>query len=873
MHALIKSLCLNCRMSISCYLCPKECCGIDQYIEHLRNIHVLLEPCSLRCNVGGCRRTFSAYKVLRQHIKKDHINIPPIGFHHMVNIDQQPSGTGESFDDVECHDTCEYSLTDSSAPCIDECGVSQAALKFVLSLASSSSVPWSTVEFVKNSTQELIKDILAYLKGRVTKTLISLTSNANMSCELSELLADFDGWSNPFRGIETQQQLLMYLKKKGVYKQAEPHCLGKRWEVRRNKSSNTQLQVEVEDTFYYVPIEDTIKLVLQQADSWKMIDRRSDSAHNDTIDDWFSGRHAKDMQKHCQEEYPDTIPVFIQIYFDEVETVNPLGSKTGIHNLGAFYFVIKNFPACVNSSLQNIHLLALAHAEDLKKYNADAVMKVVADELHHLHKAGFSICFENRQQHFRCFLTQVVGDNLGLHSLLGYVENCSRATFACDLCLATQDDIQNVFSERNLTLRTPETYDRHVKDLLDGKITVSDSGIKRPSVLASLSYYHPASNSSADIMHDLCEGVLPMQTKLFVCHLVYEVKCITLSDINYRIKAADYGHCGARSKPSPLLESHLKSADSSLGQRSAQMLMLFRHLPTILADVVELADPLKLRLFNLLGQIVELVFSPSLATTHLLYLEDIVAEHHGLFRICYPEKRLLYKHHRMVHYASVIRNSGPLLGMMVMRYEAKHNFAKRLAHVICNFKNISFSVAKRHQIAHALKWMTHSPVKGCAEVGNGEMISVNELDDSQFLIPFIGSGIDVFAADSIDMFGQSYFPGVTVLTDLNEEGESSFAFVDRIYVHEDNVYFVVVPWIIHEFSSALRAYGCTLHEQRLCLKATDIIDYKPFSATACSKMECTYKHIVLRHLLCYDKIFEMDVVSIFKLIDFILSHR
>jgi hypothetical protein len=97
-----------------------------------------------------------------------------------------------------------------------------------MSLASSSSVSLSTVEFVKNSAQELIKDILAYLKDRVVKTFNSFTSNANISCELNELLADFDGWSNPFRGIDTQQQLLTYLKKKGVYKQAEPHCIGKR---------------------------------------------------------------------------------------------------------------------------------------------------------------------------------------------------------------------------------------------------------------------------------------------------------------------------------------------------------------------------------------------------------------------------------------------------------------------------------------------------------------------------------------------------------------------------------------------------------------------------------------------------------------------
>jgi len=91
------------------------------------------------------------------------------------------------------------------------------------------------------------------------------------------------------------------------------------------------------------------------------------------------------------------------------------------------------------------------------------------------------------------------------------------------------------------------------------------------------------------------------------------------------------------------------------------------------------ADPEKLRLFSLLRRVVEIICAPILCDTHLLYLSDLIAEHHGLFRICYPERRLLFKHHRMVHYSRIASSSGPLLGMMVMRFEAKHNFVKRLA--------------------------------------------------------------------------------------------------------------------------------------------------------------------------------------------------
>jgi hypothetical protein len=61
-------------------------------------------------------------------------------------------------------------------------------------------------------------------------------------------------------------------------------------------------------------------------------------------------------------------------------------------------------------------------------------MKVIVGELTKLHDNGFCCCDD---VHFNVYLTQVVGDNLGLHAMLGYVENFNRARYSCDLCMAT----------------------------------------------------------------------------------------------------------------------------------------------------------------------------------------------------------------------------------------------------------------------------------------------------------------------------------------------------------------------------------------------------------------------------------------------------
>ena len=163
--------------------------------------------------------------------------------------------------------------------------------------------------------------------------------------------------------------------------------------------------------------------------------------------------------------------------------------------------------------------------------------------------------------------------------------------------------MQHVFSEKKLTLRTREIYNTQISLLNAGSITSTDCGIKRGTVLSLLPYYHPACNDSADIMHDLFEGVLPFGTKLLLYHLIYEIKCISLLDLNDRIKAGDYGKSNSKSRPSTISESHFKSADSALGQRSWQMFVLFMYLPLILSDILKNADQNKLHLYYLMRRI------------------------------------------------------------------------------------------------------------------------------------------------------------------------------------------------------------------------------------------------------------------------------
>ena len=839
-------------MLLACYQCPRIFHVISDYTAHLRNAHLLFEPCILQCNVDGCHRTFTTYNALRKHIRKEHSSnmCNPINLANANNIDHVEEvnfvGPGNSEEELN-YITDNENADNFEPPAVDEHGVSHAALKFLMALQSSSSLPSSTIEFMTACTQELLCDIISYLES---KTIVALKAH-NCSAEtVGEMSEEFNKWKNPFKGIDKQYKLLRYLKLKGIYIEPEEEQLGVRWERKRDKKTKRQMQVRVPVNFQYIPIESTIRLVLQQPEAWNLLSSQR-CIVNGLSEDWMDSVNGKKLQQYCQQRFPNSIPVFIQVYYDEVETTNPLGSKTGIYKLGAFYFVIKNFPPAANSALNNIHLLALAHSDDVKKYTIEPIIKVLVGHLQRLHDEGFTVQVNGEDKQLRCLLTQIVGDNLGLHSVLGYMENFSRTTFPCDLCMISSDGLQNIFMEKQLTMRTQGLYNMQVQQIQSGELSSKNCGIKRQSALVNLKYYHPACNDAADIMHDLFEGVLPCEVKLFLFHIIYDIKLISLDDVNYRIGTMDYGLV-CNSKPSSLTESHLKSTDTLLGQRSAQMLTLFLFLPLILADIIEKVDAQKWRLYQLMKEITEIVLSPTLVTSHLTYLEDLISEHHELFKECYPHRPLLYKHHRMIHYGSVIRNSGPLLHMMVMRYEAKHNFFKRLAHIICNFKNITYSLSKRHQIAHGFAWTTKSPLKEKTHVENGVMISVSELCDKLLIIPYIGEAVDIFATERVVIFGQEYRCGMSVFLDLDADEEPIFINIEQICVHDDQAFFIGNKWIIHEYCDKLLSYCCTLEKQKICVKANELAQYKPLDAVTCLKPSCNYMHIILRHILCND---------------------
>lgn len=110
----------------------------------------------------------------------------------------------------------------------------------------------------------------------------------------------------------------------------------------------------------------------------------------------------------------------IQVYHDDSETANPLGSKRGIHKIGCLYFLVRNLLPKFNSVLINIHLVSLFHTQDLHKYGFDVILELLINDMKKLEIQGLSLPFSDEQVYGT--ISQITGDNLGKKFYTQFIE-------------------------------------------------------------------------------------------------------------------------------------------------------------------------------------------------------------------------------------------------------------------------------------------------------------------------------------------------------------------------------------------------------------------------------------------------------------------
>lgn len=122
---------------------------------------------------------------------------------------------------------------------------------------------------------------------------------------------------------------------------------------------------------------------------------------------------------------------------------------------------------------------------------------------------------------------------------------------------------------------------------------------------------------------------------------------------------------------------------------------LVTHFPMIFGDLAKTSKDLWDCIATLLS-IMQIVFSFSIKQSEIADLEKLIPKHMNLVKSFFKVE-LIRKYHLLVHYPNNIRKMGAPMLYTVMRYEGKHKYFKSIAKNTNNFKNITKTMAMRHQ--------------------------------------------------------------------------------------------------------------------------------------------------------------------------------
>ena len=380
------------------------------------------------------------------------------------------------------------------------------------------------------------------------------------------------------------------------------------------------------------------------------------------------------------------------LYIDDFEVCNPLGTSRKKHKVTAVYWVFVDIPATLRSTLTSIYLAILCKADDVKQYGCSKVLEPLLKDLKSFEDDGVFVSSLGKVVKGTVFA--VVADNLGAHSIGGFVESISSSHY-CRFCIGERSQIQEHEVRTGMfPLRTRAEHTAHVKAALSDIAESHHWGVKRQCPLTErLSHFHATSGYPPDALHDLLEGIVPFELALCLYEFIRK-KYFSLQELNDRICQFPYKWNDKANSPQAIPLTFL--ARKSIGGNAHENWCLLRLLPLVIGDKVPEDDAVWQVLMNL-KDVVELVMAPVHTDETLGYMNSKISEHRFRYLDVFPEEKLKPKHHFLEHYPWLLTAFGHLVALWTMRFEAKRRFFKRIVRQSGSFKNILVTMARKHQ--------------------------------------------------------------------------------------------------------------------------------------------------------------------------------
>lgn len=502
---------------------------------------------------------------------------------------------------------------------------------------------------------------------------------------------------NPFKYAETYHLIKKSLTRfcKMVVPIEVPFGKINKVDKRRNVITEKTIMAQV------VPLKESLAQILSNEElaSYIFELKLSDPHYYETVRDGSLFKNNEVCKK-----YPNSL--LIQLYEDDIEVVNPLGSHVKTHKLLNVYFTLLNFPESVRSNLKSISLVAIAKSTHVKEFGIEPCLNDFIETIIQLESdEGLTININGVDYHLHGTLLSVAGDSLALNGLGGFKESFGFALRPCRMCMLPKEDMSQIFTEFGMPLRSKTMHDEHLS-ILESAVTLQDRtvkstefGVVNKSVLCKIKSFDVTKMLTMDLMHNLLEGVCDVEMKAILYHLIEELHLLTYKQLNILIDTFPYPPELAKNKPSVIEKHHVK--DGQLRQCAGQTITLMIVLPLILAPFVT-AENEKYENFVLLAQLTQVLLAYKIKKSSIDMLRHMIFEHHSNFKKLYPTIAITPKFHFLVHSPSVIEQHGPARIYWCMRYESRHAWFGRVAAESNNWKNMPKTMASRFQILRTL---------------------------------------------------------------------------------------------------------------------------------------------------------------------------
>lgn len=258
------------------------------------------------------------------------------------------------------------------------------------------------------------------------------------------------------------------------------------------------------------------------------------------------------------------------------------------------------------------------------------------------------------------------------------------------------------------------------------------------------------------------------------------------------------------------------------------MLVLLKIMPFLIDSVAD-SEYIKL-LFELL-RIVKILFSPIIALTTLQKMKLLIEEHLKHFKQLFPDVNIIPKQHYLLHLPSQIRQLGPAVRHMCMRFESKHCFFKQWS-LKSNFKNICKSLVKHNQQYEcSLNARDKHPIFDVEMGPPSEVGNINYVKEKMAVF----FGMDVQYAMSVRwllLHGNKYACERTLIVSDIIGNSPEFALIKNIYIVNSSVYcFECQPFVTIQWSDTYLSYEVEVPNQaqaNVFVDAGNLIDYTPY---------------------------------------------